>query len=288
MRTGQSLIGWYGGKFNLAKHIVPFPVNTTYVEVFAGSLVILFSKVPSPVEVANDINGRLINMWKVVKSARREFVDYCRNEYGIDSRELFDFCKNNVADNPIEDAARFYYINHHSFSQMNESYHGMSFTGREHWHHPYLNKLENIDEFYKRIRHVQFEKQDFRTLLKRCDRKGTLLYLDPPYFKGGELYEYMAGNESKWGMDDFTDLRKILSKLQNCIFVLSIDNADFWLEEMPDLYVQPVERINAASKCVGGQKSKDIEYVIRNFNPDLVQTMKDYDNKNKFKSDMEL
>jgi DNA adenine methylase len=288
LRDGQSIIGWYGGKYNLKKYILPFPIHLTYIEVFAGSLVVLFNKVPSDVEVANDINGRLVNMYRSIQEDRREFTDFCTHEYGIDSRKLFNYCKNNVADNKIEDAARMYYINHHSFSQMNESYHGLSFTGKEHWHHPYLNKLREIDEFYKRIQFVQFEEQDFKTLLARCDREGVLLYLDPPYFKGGDLYEYMAGNESEWTMQEFEDLREILSKIKHALFVLSIDKDDFWLEEMPDLYVQPIERINASSLCVGGEKSKDTEYVIRNFNPSKTPTMEIYDHKNKFKSDMTL
>ena len=286
MRKGQSIIGWYGGKFNLIKHILPFPVHTTYIEVFAGSLVVLFNKVKSPVEIANDINSRLINMYLQVKKARREFLDYCKNEYGLDSREVFDFCKENVAENEVEDAARFFYLNYHSFSQMNESYHGLSFTGKEHWHRPYYNKLERLDEFYERIKFVQFENQDFRTLLKRCDQKETLLYLDPPYFKGGELYEYMAGNESKWSMKDFEDLREILLNLKNAKFVLSVDNNDFFYSD--DWFYQPVERTNAASKCIGGTKSTDIEYIIRNFDPNKTPNMLQYTTKDKIKNDMIL
>ena len=279
----DSLIGWYGGKKQLIPHILPFPIHTTYVEIFGGSGIVLFEKIPSPIEVINDINSRLMNMWSAIKEDRRKFFDFCINEYGIDSRELFNYCKENVADNKIEDAARFYYINSHSFSQLNHSYHGLSFTGKEHWHKPYLNKLKNLDKICERLKHVQLENQDFRTLIRRCDRNGVLLYLDPPYFKGGELYQEMAGNETEWTMQDFEDLRELLTKLENAMFVLSIDNADFWLETMPHLYVKEVERVNAASQCVGGEKSRSIEYVIRNFDNSCTK-MK----KTKITSDMKL
>jgi DNA adenine methylase len=280
------LAGIDGGKFNLLKHFLPFPIHTTFIEVFGGSSVVLFNKIPSVIEVINDINSRLINMWMVIKKNRREMIDFCRNEYGVDSRQLFDFCKNNIADNPYEDAARFFYINHHSFSQMNESYHGLSFTGKEHWHHPYLNKLKNFDDYYERIKYVQFECQDFRKIMKRADKKGVLFFLDPPYFKGGELYEYMAGNESKWTQKDFEDLREILNNMKNAMFVLTVDSKDYFNNE--NWFYQEVERINAASLCVGGEKSTDIEYVIRNFDPSKTPTMRQFSSKEKIKDDMIL
>lgn len=116
------------------------------------------------------------------------------------------------------------------------------------------------------------------------------MYLDPPYFKGGEVYENMSGREegASWGMTDFYDLREQLTNLKNAHFVLSIDQADFWLETMPNLHVTPVERVNAASFCVGGEKKRDIEYVIRNFNPEEVKTMDYYSKKNKIADDMEI
>ena len=283
----QSLLGWYGGKYNLLDYILPFPDHTTFVEVFGGSSVVLFNKIKSQIEVVNDINSRLINFWRAIQSARREFVDLCKNEGGIDSRALFVEFREK-ADKKVEDAFRLYYVNHHSFSQMNNAYHGMSFTGREQWHSPYLNKMEHIDKYYNRIKDVQFESQDFRRIIKRSDREPACIYLDPPYFKGGEVYEYMAGIESGWTMQDFEDLRTLLSEIKHAKFILSVDNADYFLEAMPDLYIQPIERINNASLAVGTEKTRSIEYVIRNFNPKTTPTMRDLYGKNKIKDDMEL
>jgi len=276
-----------GGKYNLLDYILPFPRHTTFIEVFGGSSVVLFNKIPSQIEIVNDINSRLINFWETIQKARREFVDYCKNEGGLDSRVLFDKYRKK-ADKKVEDAFRLYYINRHSFSQMNNAYHGISFTGNDQWHSPYLNKLEHIDEYYERIKHVQFESQCFRRLLKRCDRENACIYLDPPYFKGGDIYEYMVGVETSWSHQEFVDLRTLLKGLKKAKFVLSIDEKNFWLEEMPDLYIQPIERINNASLSIGKEKSRSIEYVIRNYNPKTTPTMRDFDGKNKIKNDMEL
>lgn len=281
------MAGIDGGKRNLLDDILPFPEHTTYVEVFCGSAVVLVNKVKSEVEIANDINKRLINAWKQMCKHRRDFVDYCLHEGRLDSQQLFYEFVEEVAEDPVEDAMRFYYINHHSFSQNNTDYHGLSFTGHNHWHEPYLNKLKNLDDIADRLEEVMWISRDFKNVIKRSDKEGVLMYLDPPYFKGGVKYEQMAGREegAAWTMQDFDDLRSLLADVKKAKFILSIDREDYWFEKMPNLHSTPVERINAASYCVGGTKKRDIEYVIRNFDPDDVVLMDKYKVKDKISTD---
>ena len=64
----KPIIAWMGGKRRLAKHILPlFPKHSCYIEPFAGGAALFFMKKPSEVEVLNDVNGELINMYRVVK-----------------------------------------------------------------------------------------------------------------------------------------------------------------------------------------------------------------------------
>ena len=64
----KPLVPWPGGKRKLAKHILPLlGEHRCYVEPFAGAAAIFFMKEPSPVEVINDINGDLSNLYRVVK-----------------------------------------------------------------------------------------------------------------------------------------------------------------------------------------------------------------------------
>ncbi len=60
-------ITYYGGKQTMLKHIIPLvPKHTLYTEVFAGGAALFFAKERSQVEVINDLNGELINFYKVV------------------------------------------------------------------------------------------------------------------------------------------------------------------------------------------------------------------------------
>ena len=69
------IIPWLGGKRRLADTIIQrFPPHTCYIEVFAGGAALYFLRQPAEVEVINDINGDVVNLYRVVKSHLEEFV----------------------------------------------------------------------------------------------------------------------------------------------------------------------------------------------------------------------
>ncbi len=64
----QPIIPWIGGKRRLVAEILPwFEPHTCYVEPFAGAAALLFNKQPSKVEVLNDVNTDLVNLYRVVQ-----------------------------------------------------------------------------------------------------------------------------------------------------------------------------------------------------------------------------
>ena len=69
------IIPWIGGKRRLAARILPlFPAHTCYVEPFCGAAALYFMKAPAKVEVINDINGELVNLYRVIQHHLEEFV----------------------------------------------------------------------------------------------------------------------------------------------------------------------------------------------------------------------
>ncbi len=62
-------VTWFGGKAKLAARIVSaFPVHHTYVEPFGGSAAVLLAKAAAPVELYNDLDGALVNLFTVLRS----------------------------------------------------------------------------------------------------------------------------------------------------------------------------------------------------------------------------
>jgi phage FluMu protein Com len=107
----KPIIPWIGGKRRLAKHIIPqFPEHECYVEPFSGAAAIYFLKQPVKCEVLNDINGELMNLYRVVKYHPDALVAEFR--WSLVSRRQFDWYQNQPIEQltDIQRAARFYYL----------------------------------------------------------------------------------------------------------------------------------------------------------------------------------
>lgn len=85
----RSFIPWIGGKSQLAKRIISeFPTDfERYIEVFGGGASVLFaSDKHAPMEVYNDANGQLVNLFRCLKYHRGELQKEIR--YYLNSRRL--------------------------------------------------------------------------------------------------------------------------------------------------------------------------------------------------------
>lgn len=110
------IIPWIGGKRRLAKHIIPmFPAHTCYVEPFAGAAALYFLKEPVKVEVLNDVNGELVNLYRVVKHHLEEFTRQFK--WALTSREIYKWLQATPEETltDIQRAARFFYLQKLSF-----------------------------------------------------------------------------------------------------------------------------------------------------------------------------
>ena len=253
---------WYGGKHYFLKYLFPFPEHDLFIDVFGGSAVVLLNKVPSKNEIYNDINKELVNLWLVIQKAHKDFQEKCM-KHNLDSRAWFEEYQQKTSD-ILENAFRFFYCIMHGFSGLTTGFHGYhdQYNTKQ---ITYLNTINEIPKIWERIKFVCFECQDFRLLLKRFDIPNALWYLDPPYVNGGEQYEKNQGG-MHWELKDLKDLSDILKTTKNTNWILSIDDKTYFNES--NYYFQEVERINSVSKT--HERSRSMEYIIRNFNPKLM------------------
>ena len=77
-----------GGR-SLADRLIPlFPPHKCYVELFCGGAALYFLRpMPAPVEIINNVNGELINLYRVVQHHLEEFVRQFK--WAISSRQVF-------------------------------------------------------------------------------------------------------------------------------------------------------------------------------------------------------
>lgn len=196
----KPMIPWMGGKGRLLDRILPkFPAHMCYVEVFCGAAAVFFAKQPSKVEVINDINGELVNLYRVVQYHLEEFVRQFK--WALSSRQVFEWEKLKAPETltDIQRAARFYYMQKLAFGgKVDGQTYGTATTSR-----PKLNILrieEELSQAHLRLSGVNVENLAWEECIKRYDRPHTLFYLDPPYWQTAgygvdfsfENYERMA------------------------------------------------------------------------------------------------
>lgn len=100
--------GWYGGKFSHLDWLLPLLPNCNhYCEPFSGSGAVLLNRKPSPVETYNDLDGEVVNFFKVLREQKERLIE----AIGLTpfSREEFALaCELDPNIDAFERARRFY------------------------------------------------------------------------------------------------------------------------------------------------------------------------------------
>src|SRR4051812_47384415 len=110
-------LSYVGGKRTLAKQIIAlFPEHKTYVEAFGGGAQVLFHKKQSKVEVLNDLDGEIMNFFRIVREHYEELIRYFR--FMLVGRKWYDLLR---ATDPhtltdVQRAARCLYLLKTSFA----------------------------------------------------------------------------------------------------------------------------------------------------------------------------
>jgi DNA adenine methylase len=247
-------LSYIGGKNRLAKQVIEiFPTHTTYVEAFAGGAQVFFRKEPSKVEVLNDLDGEIVNFFRVCQQHYEELLRYFR--FCVVGRKWFELLK---ATDPstltdVQRAARHLYLLKNCFASLvrNPVYH------RNVIQPPGFN-LESlpqlIEKAHKRLERVQLECASYEEILRRFDRPTTLFFLDPPYW-GRKLYRYNF-NEA-----DFEKLGERLNNIRGK-FVLSLNDVPEIRDLFRPFHIKEVE-LHYTSQKHAGRRYKEV--LITNF-----------------------
>jgi DNA adenine methylase len=192
---------WHGGKHYLAARIMALmPPHLHYVEPFCGGLAVLLARDPNDrrlwlsgqarpggvSEVVNDLNGRLINFWRVLRDAEHfpRFVRRCQATEM--SRAVWEEAHGGGRrPDPVEDAWAFFVDCRQSragtfkgFTSLTRSRTRRGVNGNA---SEWLGAVEGLAAVHARLRPVVIESMDALALIAREDGEGTLFYCDPPY-----------------------------------------------------------------------------------------------------------
>jgi len=163
--------------------------------------------------VINDINGELVNLYRVVKHHLNEFV--ISFKWSLTSRQMFDWEKMARVETltDIQRAARFFYLQKSSFGARGSHYGTATTTA------PKLNLLrieEDLSHAHLRLSRVNIEHMPWEECIKRYDREHSFFYLDPPYWE-------TAGYNVEFGWEHYERIAKLMDSSKGK-FLLSIND----------------------------------------------------------------
>jgi DNA adenine methylase len=225
---------YVGGKFYMLDVILKLiPKHEVYVEVFGGSAKVLLNKPPSKVEIYNDYDKKIANLFYVVAFKFEEFyekVKWLVYSRAIRKQFLEDYRKTELTElGDVDMAVKTYYLLYTGFGGKHLSG-GWAYSFTKSEAKPFFSSLETLRLIHDRLKNVYIECTDFRQLLNKViHRENAFIYLDPPYYDVEHYYNI-----------DFTeqDHRDLLNTLKQAKakWLLSGYANPLYDEELKDFY----------------------------------------------------
>lgn len=221
----------------LSKLLPHIPAQGGYIEVFGGGAALLLAKPPSRLEVYNDIDGQIINLYRVAKHHPEALAheiqlmpvsrDYMRHSIQLrDTQALTD----------LQRAALFLHANKASFGGN-----GTSFpVSRDPNTRPVISKdsiQHLIHSFAKRMSGVLIENLSYERIFQNYDHLGNFMFLDPPY------YLAKPTNYLGWNEDQMTQFASQVAQLKSR-WILTVDDSDLNRSLWHDHKIEPIQTRN--------------------------------------------
>lgn len=259
--------GWYGGKFSHLDWLLPLlPSCNHYCEPFAGSAAVLINRYPSPVETYNDLDGEVVNFFRVLRSNKETLLEqilltpFSREEFAI-------ACEIDSNLDEMERARRFYIRARQVRTGLaqtasigrwanckNTSRSGMSGVISR-----YIGGIEKLDVIAERLLRVQIENRPAIETIKLYDSETTLFYCDPPYIHNtrgdNKAYSFEMTD------DDHVQLAGVLNEAKGKVAISNYD-----CDLMNDLYPSSKwEKYSGPQKTIHSTKDKRQEVLWVNY-----------------------
>ncbi|RSC60186.1 DNA adenine methylase [Citrobacter amalonaticus] len=232
MNTGikHPAIRYHGGKFRLAPWIISyFPEHRCFVEPFGGAASVLLRKEPSEAEVYNDLDGDVVNLFRVLRDpvASWSLIDACAlTPY---SRTEFQCAYASTSD-PIEQARRLIVRATMGFGSAGATKGTTGFrldtkrnssTAQRVW----ARQPDNLAAVASRFAGVLVENRPAIQCMLDHDTPTTLHFVDPPY-----VHDTRTGSTKtcayrfEMSNSDHIELLDMLNGLQGMVIVCGYDS----------------------------------------------------------------
>ena len=260
----KSGINRVGGKAYLSQWLCSFlPEHTLYCEPFAGGAKLFFAKKPSLVEILNDLDNNLVNLYRCIQNAeKRQKLINILNETPY-SRSVFQNWKygDEMTLNDIEKAGRYFFLCKASFAGDVERG-GFGIPSKGTGRNPartFRTAIDSLDIIADRLKNVVIECLDYSDCIQRYDSPNTLFYVDPPYLNTEDYY-----GKGCFTLEDHHKLAELLHNIKGHAMITHYSN-----ELYNSLYkgwnLCEYQSFKNSHKSEGEEKPKTVEVLYCNF-----------------------
>ncbi|MBB3641139.1 DNA adenine methylase [Variovorax atrisoli] len=204
---------YHGGKWKLAPWLqLFFPPHRVYVEAFGGGASVLLRKERSYGEVYNDLDGEVVNVFRVLRDRGDELLrvltmtPFARAEFDLSYVR---------AEDPVEQARRTIVRSFQGFGSAAATGERSGFRANSNRSgttpaHDWANLAGALPALVERLRGVVIENRDALAVAAHHDAPTTLHYFDPPYVhstrsskvRGTTTEGRSSGKAYRYEMDD--------------------------------------------------------------------------------------
>lgn len=276
MTKTKPFLRWAGGKNWFTKYIeefLPNEFNNYYEPFLGGGSIFFYLKSKGLIKkksYLSDTNGELINTYRVIKSNTADLIRLLEKQK--DTEDEYYQIRSQSFDNPIEQAAKFIYLNKTSFNGI----YRVNRQGK--YNVPYgkrnLKTLYDFDHFYeisKMLEKTYLSTTDFKNRCKQIDIK-DFVFIDPPYTVAHENNGFVQYNQAIFSWKNQIQLSKITQVLDDKNAHFLITNA--YHQSIKDIYLNGRQIPVTRPSTIGGIGAKRTNY------KELLITNIENDNKN--------
>lgn len=224
VEVARPVLRWHGGKWLLAPWIIShFPPHDVYVEPFGGAGSVLMRKPRSYAEVWNDLDGDVVNLFRVLRSSdAARLVALCR--LTPFSREGFDEAYD-IAEDDVERARRLIIRSFHGFGSDGHNvarptgFRANSNRSGTTPAHDWVNYPDNLKMVIERLQGVVVENRPAVQVMAAHDGPDTLHYIDPPYVHSTRAKSARKNYSHEMSDGDHAELLAFVQSLKGMVIV---------------------------------------------------------------------
>ena len=222
----KPFLKWAGGKrwlFESGQFSLP-EFEGRYIEPFLGGGAVFFGIRPKNA-LLGDTNGRLIELYTVIRDRPEEFERLLRQHASSHSKNYYYAIRSKRLRKPVTRAAQFMYLNRTCWNGLYRENKKGQFNVPIGTKQTVIFPDDDFEAWSRALEGTTLVQQDFEKTIETAQR-GDFLFVDPPYTVRHNTNGFVKYNQDIFAWEDQVRLREVLDRAAGRGARFAMTNAD--------------------------------------------------------------